>query len=276
MGLYGWLLSLIYARQIPDTPTSRIASAAQGYVELYGRGVPPLGRKPLKEPLQNLPALWYRIDADFRSHAPFLLDDGSGRLCAIDPRGAQILTPRKEIFQIDGKRCVVRSLLEGDHIYVIGNFVTLGSILPDLDAHAQISELLAQWELNRSETLARFDHNRDGQIDPDESALERAEARREVLRTRREAVVERVRAAPTEEAWHEEILRMELAGLTTQQQAHIMTQPDDGRLYLISGIPPALIARRYKRWAIGFMTLFLVSLAALTWIYGHHLMSAQP
>ena len=36
-GLYGWLRSVQHARLILDTPTSRIASAAQGDVELRGR-----------------------------------------------------------------------------------------------------------------------------------------------------------------------------------------------------------------------------------------------
>ena len=39
-GLFGTMRALRHARLIADTPTARIASAAQGYTELRGRGAP--------------------------------------------------------------------------------------------------------------------------------------------------------------------------------------------------------------------------------------------
>lgn len=59
LGTWGWLSSLRRARAILDTPTSRIGSAAQGIVELVGKGRP-LPGAPLLSPMTHLPCLWYR------------------------------------------------------------------------------------------------------------------------------------------------------------------------------------------------------------------------
>ena len=97
----GWLAASRRYHLIVDTPTSRIASAAQGYVELQGYcqlhpGSPPLGFR------SGPPCVWYRYnvrrvgDSSSRlldrgqSDETFLLDDGSGQ-CIVDPN------------QIDGK-----------------------------------------------------------------------------------------------------------------------------------------------------------------------------
>ena len=90
ISLAAWASAIKWRRAINDTPTSRIASAAQGYVELQGSGLP-LGGLPLLSPRMALPCLWYRYtteekDSDGKwkvvgrgeSEASFLVDDGSG------------------------------------------------------------------------------------------------------------------------------------------------------------------------------------------------------
>jgi len=49
--------SLVRARQIVDLPTSRIGSAAQGYIELVARAEP-LGEAVVLDPLHQQPVLW--------------------------------------------------------------------------------------------------------------------------------------------------------------------------------------------------------------------------
>ena len=91
-------------RTIEDTPTSRIRSAAQGYVELSGRGTMPPNAEN-KGPLTCIPCTWWRYKIEERSRsgrsrswstiqsdtseAPFLLDDGTGQ-CLVNPRGAEV------------------------------------------------------------------------------------------------------------------------------------------------------------------------------------------
>ena len=75
--------------------TSKVASAAQGYVELIGSGRP-LAGAPLISPVSQLPCLWYRYKIERKtsdnkwvledkgeSDASFILEDGTGE-CVVD------------------------------------------------------------------------------------------------------------------------------------------------------------------------------------------------
>lgn len=250
-GLFGWMRSVQHARLILDTPTSRIASAAQGYTELRGRGRP-LGGMPLLSPVNGLPVLWYRLtfesqDSDGKwrtesteeSDASFLLDDGSG-LCAVDPVGAQMLVGRRDVFDRGDLRLTQWSLIANDPVYVLGDFATLGSIAPELDTAGQVRDLLAQWKADRSELLARFDLDGNGEIDLREWELARAQAKREVAKRRHEVL-----SAP---------------------ETHVMRR-SQGRLYLISDLAPSRIARRYRLWAGFHLTVFLGAAAGTAWFH---------
>src|SRR3954471_22107283 len=58
-----WLLSLRRMLAISGTPTARIASAAQGYVELVGRAMPHPGGA-LRSRFSQLPCVWYQYFID--------------------------------------------------------------------------------------------------------------------------------------------------------------------------------------------------------------------
>lgn len=246
-GLFGWQRSVRHARQILDTPTARVASAAQGYAELRGCGQP-LGGVPVLSPLTGLPVLWYRLqtfrkqhdgkwrhEATTESDASFLLDDGSGQ-CAVDPEGAEMLVRRRDVIERGELRQIQWSLLRHDPIYVLGEFATLGSITPDFDIAAQVRELLAHWKTDHRTLLQRFDHDGNGEIDLDEWEHARAQARHEVEQRHRD-----LDAAP---------------------EAHVVRAPADGRLYLISDLEPARLARRYRLWAAFHLAVFLGAAAA--------------
>ena len=249
-GLFGWLRAIRHARLIADTPTSRIASAAQGYTELRGRGRP-LDGTPLLSPVNALPLLWYRVvtqrkqrDGKWRhvgtqeSDASFLLEDGSG-VVAVDPEGADMLVRRRDVFDRGDMRHTQWSLIANDALYVIGDFTTLGSISPVFDTRTQIRDLLAEWKTDHKTLLERFDLNGDGAIDLDEWELARAQARREVLKQRTEVL--------------------------SAAEAHVIRKPAVRRLFLISDLDPALIARRYRAWGVFHACVFLASGAAAAW-----------
>ena len=245
--LFGWLRSIHHSRLILDTPTSRIASAAQGYTELFGQGLP-LDGTPLYSPLSGLPVLWYRLlveerhgerwrrASDDESDASFLLDDGSGQ-CAIDPEGAELLITRKDVQVRDDRRYTQWCLIKHDPIYVIGDFTTLGSIDPAHDTARQVRELLAHWKTDHPALLDRFDLDGDGQIDLHEWELARAEAKREV--------------------------RRQQAELHAAAEAHIVRKPEGRRLYLISDLDPSQLGRRYQLWGWGFLAATVASAAIL-------------
>lgn len=251
-GLYGWVRALRHARLIDDTPTSRIASAAQGYVELRGRAQA-LDGTPLYSPVNGLPVLWYRVLTERRqrggkwqtvsqveSEVSFLLDDGAG-ICAIDPEGAEMLVRRRDVSVRGDMRHTQWALIRHDTIYALGDFVTLGGLGPDFDSRRQIRDLLAAWKADRKTLLQRFDIDGNGELELHEWELARQEAKREVQRQRQEMM-----AAP---------------------EAHVMRKPANGRLYLISDLDPDLIARRYRWLAAFHLVVFLGAVAAAAWFH---------
>jgi hypothetical protein len=96
--------SLHRARVIDDTPTAKVRSAPQGYVELEGHARRMEG-DPVYAPLSGAPCVWYQYQVerhtsdDKNSHwqtvesgvseAIFHLQDDTG-LCIVDPDGAEV------------------------------------------------------------------------------------------------------------------------------------------------------------------------------------------
>src|SRR5688500_10249306 len=66
VSFFAWMASYRRFRQVHDVPTSRVASAAQGYVELLGRAAQ-IANAPIVSPLTSLPCCWYRYQIDRRT-----------------------------------------------------------------------------------------------------------------------------------------------------------------------------------------------------------------
>ncbi len=250
ISLVAWMSTLRRRRAITDTPTSRIASAAQGYVELIGSGKP-LDHPPLLSHLTRLPCLWYRYQIEEKtdnkwetvsrgeSDISFIIDDGSGR-CVVDIEGAEILTRHKETWTEGNYRNTEWKLLINDQIYALGEFRTLGSGTLELDANRDINDLLAEWKKNRAELHKRFDLNGDGTIDMQEWGLARQAARREVARLHRQA--------------------------RNESDVHTLRCPRNGRLYLLANLDPNKLARRYLGWSAFHLAVFLAGMGAIPWV----------
>lgn len=252
LNLWMWLRSLRHGWAIRDTPTSRVATAAQGYVELHGRADAHAGAQ-VYSPMTQLPCLWYHYLREQRdragkwryadsgeSDAPFALDDGSGR-CVVEPRGAHIHSKHQERRTQGDWRYTERVILKGDMLYAIGAFSSAraGQTLPP--ARIAEGELLAEWKTDPQALRARFDLNGDGDIDAREWALARAAARREVAR-RHDAL--RARGA-----------------------THHLRRPADGRPFVIANRPPDTLARGYLRWAMLHLALLCANLVGLAWAW---------
>jgi hypothetical protein len=246
-----WVMSYRRARSIGDTPTSRIASAAQGYVELIGRGYQhPAGT--ILSRCTLLPCIWYRFIIEQktrgnkwqrvnsgRSDESFILDDGSGR-CTVDPAHAEVIAKRKEQWVQGEYRYTEWLLLPQARIYVLGHFSTVGGSNSNLDERRDVSTLLTSWKEDKDHLLERFDLDGDGEINEQEWMLARQQARRDVAKE------------------HQHV--------RLQSGTNVMQRPRDGRLFLISDLDPERLARRYKRWTWFHLVMLFVAIGSLVWI----------
>ena len=241
VSFFAWAANFRRYRQVRDLPTSKIASAAQGYVELYGRSAHTPGN-PVNAPCSGLPCCWFgycieRKSGDDKwieedrgeSAAHFLLVDGTGE-CVISPDGAEVLYARKSVWTRDDHRYTEWLLLPQRPLYAVGEFRTTGG--PDLvlDENRDVGELLADWKKDSDELLARFDRDESGDVDLQEWEQARLEARREVQKRHAE-----LRSSP---------------GL------NMLRKPADGRVFILAAGLPAKIGRRFALWS-GFHLVFM-------------------
>jgi hypothetical protein len=267
-------------RVIEDTPTSRVRSAAQGYVELSGLGILPPGAKT-KGPLSGIPCVWWRYRIEQRrrnnggrlpvsdaSEMPFLLDDGTGQ-CLIDPRGAEVFPgvtdvwygpeewPRgppppdpggllgwiSRAFPRDNYRYIEHRLPLNRDVYAIGAFHSDGGAAGAVDSETAMAELLREWKKDQPALLARFDTNHDGILSQAEWERARTAARRQVIEAKAAAM-----PRPT---------------------VNVLSEPGDGRAFLLAGSDGESLARRFKARACAGVGGFVGSSAALTWMLTH-------
>lgn len=245
--LFAWRSSLKRLRAIRDTPTSKIASAAQGYVELIGRGKT-FGQTPLISHLMQLPCLWYRyqIEESYRtkngeswrtidsgeSLDSFILRDLTGE-CVVDPEQAEISTIYRDHWRAGDRRYTEWKLIKDDRIYVLGEFRTQSGAF-GFESRAELNALLAEWKRDMPSLHKRFDLDNDSQLDMAEWMLARKAAQREVAKKMREA--------------------------QAQPDLNIVSQPRDGKLYLISNLTPENLSRRYLYWSWANLLIFFVAL----------------
>jgi hypothetical protein len=267
-------------RAIEDTPTSRVRSAVQGYVELSGRGLPT--NPETKGPLTGIPCTWWRYKIEERggsgrsrswstvdsgtSDVPFLLDDGTGR-CLVDPRGAEVFPSASDVWygatdwpdvripngtgiferligglMTDKYRYTEHRLQQQEQLYAIGAFRSLGGVSVD-SPDAAVTELLRAWKQDQAALLARFDSNHDGTLSAEEWDQARAAARRQILEGR--------------------------AAEEQPPSLNVLGQPTDGRSFLLAASDGESLAQRFRRRALAGIGGFVGSTAVLTWILTH-------
>ncbi|TDQ40220.1 GIDE domain-containing protein [Thiopseudomonas denitrificans] len=249
------------ARFLLDTPTSKIRSAAQGYVELYGFLVD--SETPLSGPLSGLPCLWwsYRIEEYQRrsnnnnsswrtleqksSAAMLKLDDSTGQ-CLIDPSGAKIIPVSRQVWHGDRRhplagqpqhwfsaallgrrryRYTEERLHAGEPLYAIGHFYSKGGGHQTLNAEAMQSAIIRQWKQDFPALLQRFDRNRDGQFDAGEWQQVRQAALQQAQQQKRQQA--------------------------TAPAGHFMRKPDENLPFILSSHGEDQLARKLRWKSLG-------------------------
>lgn len=286
-----WLLTLVFAivaggaaalrsfrraRLLEDTPTSRIRSAAQGYVEIGGNARLLPGTRNVA-PLTQRPCVWWRYRISKRtergsgksrrsqwqtvasgtSTVPFVIDDGTGE-CIVQPDGAEVIPTESTAWYGDTPwpsapvgqssrlftdsrdyRYTEDRVYEHELVHALGDFrSTAASAEPD--HNDAVGAQLAEWKQDQPALLQRFDRDGDGRIDIAEWEAARAAARQLVLE-------ESVRREP-------------------ETNHHVLRRPEGGRLFLVSALPHADLVRRYQRQALLAFVGFVAAVFALGWL----------
>lgn len=207
-------------RLIEDIPTSKIRSAAQGYVELEGNARLMDG-PPIVAPLSGQHCVWYQYRIEERkSHGKnhnwvtvnsgisddlFLLVDETGH-CVVDPENAKVTPTVKQVWYGDAAnpgtifggrlgsapklsrrrlfgryRYTEKRIHIDEPLHAIGLFRSVGGAGEHLDINEDTKELLMEWKRDSNRILNQFDANEDGKIDMEEWQQVREAAYQEVL-----------------------------------------------------------------------------------------------
>ncbi len=253
LGFLAWASTFKRARAIADIATSRIGSAAQGYVELVGHASGAVS-ETLTAPFSGAACVWYRYrsysragrDGDWQqvdhgsSNVTFEISDGSG-VCRVDPDDAEVIAPQsRTTYQGGDEKHVEEFLTRGSVIYVLGEFRTLGGAHAALSVSEDVGELLKTWKQDPVELKRRFDLDGNGEIDMHEWELARRLATQMVEKEHRE--------------------------IRTIGDSHIVKAPVDGRLYLISTLPPHKLRQRFVWWSLFHLCVAVVALGSIVWL----------
>ena len=245
VSFFAWVANYRRYRYIQDLPTSRVASAAQGYVELFGR-TELLPGEPIESKLSRSRCCWYSFQIEEKgsddkwstvdsgsSVEQFLLVDETGQ-CVISPEGAEVVTHDQKSWEELDRRYNEWLLLPKSVDYAIGEFSTTAAAAVEAgEERADVGALLAQWKADQKQLLERFDLDRDGRIDLKEWELARLQAQREVRKRNTETQSRSV------------------------DGVNLLRKPRDGRLFLLANEMPDKLGSRYRFWSWAHLVIFL-------------------
>lgn len=263
------------ARIIEDTPTSKIRSAHQGYVELMGLAKNLVSETPLLSPLSGDACLWfsYKIERYERngkrsswrtvesrsSERPFILDDHTEQ-CYIMPGRAEVSTFRKNTWYgkdrypsgrksagLFGRnyRYTEQLLCEEDLLYAIGLFQTRHPPSGLEQSQQRMADILSEWKQDYDKLVARFDRNGDGEIDLVEWDVARQEALRAAEREQRGKPV-------------------------ASEPVHTLAySPSRHQPFILATSEPESLSRRFRYQALGLFIVSAIGIAALCWTLLH-------
>jgi hypothetical protein len=282
-GFFGAFYFFLRKRIIEDTPTSKITSAAQGYVELSGIGKL-IDGSIISGTLTGISCTWYSYSIEeYRKSGKnshwvtieqgisddlFLLIDESGE-AVIDPEDANVTPGFTDVWyghsrhpepggDRSGKNNSLFSVGMGRYrytekrmhpegkLYAIGLFDTVGGAGTELNTNNDVAHLLRDWKKNSEELLTRFDENKDRQIGMEEWQKVREAALKQIQNQH----AEQKAAAPV----------------------HMLSKTCDSRRpFLLSALPQSDLVKRYSWYATGLIVMFFVTGILATWMIGARL-----
>lgn len=264
-GLFSWYASfrgLKIARLIEDTPTSKIRSAPQGYIEMIGRSEPRPQDELLSSKLTGTPCVWYSFEIEKytsngkssswktiekgASKEPILFSDDTGH-CFIHPDRAEVSTSIKKVWHGSSRypssdknsglfsrhyRYTEKRIHGGLPLYALGHFETLHPPSTTEQTKAAMNALINEWKQNYDALVGKYDRDGSGDIDLQEWEQVRADAQTEAA----QKVNENYDHTPI----------------------HVMSySPARSQPFVISTSEPKALSKRYRWQFIGFGILAL-------------------
>jgi len=270
-GFFGAFYYFRRMRVLADIPTSKIRSAAQGYLELIGEGALMEGPQ-IFAPLTGKLCTWYHYMIQERRRSKrknhwatieqgtsdelFLLIDETGK-CVIDPEGASVIPSQTDTWYgstlkpgkstsasfLGGKRYryIEKRMHPGEPLYAIGLYQTVGGASADFNINSQVSGLLKAWKNDSESLLKKYDTNKDGQIDMQEWENVRNTALNEIIDKHKE--------------------------ITTAPPVNLLGRTRDRRRpFILSYASQEGLIKRYKLFSYGLISLFFTSGTFVTWV----------
>jgi len=257
-----------HSRLIQNTPTARIRSAAQGYIELIGQAKMMDGPF-IVSPLSGTRCTWYHYkieekkrDYDGKGHLRsrwclvkehtsedvFMIADDTDE-CAIDPDDAKVITRDTRVWHrndiVPPRRYTERTILEGEQLYAIGLFKSVASV-EDQTIRQQVSLKLREWKNDPNLLLHHYDTDRDGQISMQEWQKVRSDATLAVKR--------------------------DIGQHAKMKQLSILrASPHKRQPYILSTVPEHKLIARYQRRALFAMIGFITLGAVIVWAMNQRL-----
>jgi hypothetical protein len=277
--LWGFFRRLRRDRLLADTPVVHIRSAAQGYVKVQGHARP-AGAAPTMAPLSGRPCVWwdFKVDEQQRDSRDrvewravesatsvelFVLADDDAQ-CLVGPVRAEVTPSRVNIWYgntsrpMGGPPPVNTALLMGPFRYT-EQLLEVGAqvcVVGELRSHSETGDLAAataarlhEWKQDQPSLLKRFDADHDGHLSAAEWEAARQAAARECEAQKLQSSIERV---------------------------SVVSEPADGRPFLISPLGPERMEKRERRMAWLYFALGLVCVWLCAWALRQASMLGAP
>lgn len=216
-------------RFINDTATSKISSAAQGYVELKGLGENFPGITT-KSPFSGRTCLWFYCKIEKRqktgkykswteesveiSDELFKLQDDTAD-CVILPEGAEVIPSEENYWygrnyqeKYKGRlktswlnryigygnyRFTEKLITVADPLYIVGLFKSVEKNSESESFHKKVNSLIENWKLNPDKNLKVFDLDNNGKIQKQEWKIIRQYAVQEIRKQQQDLFINTVK-----------------------------------------------------------------------------------
>jgi hypothetical protein len=270
--LYGFFRRMRRDRLLADTPVLHIRSAAQGYVKFQGEARP-AGAAATAAPLSGRPCVWWdfkvaeksrdsrgrerwqQIEASTSVELFVLADDDAE--CLVGPVKAEVTPSRSNTWYgigprpLSGPPSVSTLLMDSGSYRYTESVIDAGAqlcVAGELRSHSETGDLagaiaakLHEWKQDQATLLKRFDTDHDGVLNAAEWDAARAAAAQECEGQKLRATITRT---------------------------SIVTEPGDGRPFLISTAGAARMERREWRMAWVYFAIGLACVWLCAWSLG--------